>query len=162
MVLFGEFAHTLQSLGELNKHLCCSLGHASLPAAPGRSLPSRELSGNCHRDLPARVLMAPPPCWQERPQEEGEPDGKMKEASIHTVSLNCSISSLLLEQRSNKFSPWTSTLSRAIHSRGFRQHLIPSLGMFICSFSRKRTRYKQGIFLPSPSFPLKAENRLNL
>lgn len=143
-------------------HLCYSLGHASLPAVAVSSFPSPELSGNCHRDLPVRVLVAPPPHWQERPQEEGNPMGRQGEASIHAVSLNCSISSLLLEQRSNKFSPQTSTLSRAIHSRGPRQHLTPSLCMFICSFSRKQTRYKQGIFLPSPSFLLETENKLSL
>lgn len=84
-------------------------------------------------------------------ERRGNLMGRQAKASIHTISLNRSISNLLLKQKGNEFSPQTPSLSRAVHSREFRQHLTPRPATLIPSFSSKQRRPEQGIFLPAPT-----------
>jgi len=143
----------LPSIRELNRNLCGSSGQAA-----AGSLPSRDAGAAATRtSLP---LQMPP--GKQGHKRKGNLMGRQGKASIHPVSLNCGISNLLLEPKNNKVSHQTSSLSRAIHSRGLRQHLTPRPATLISNFSSKQMRYEAGIFLPSPSFHLGRPERPSL
>lgn len=132
--------------------LCHSSGQVAIPWG---QLPQRppHPGSPCHHCRHAA---------REGHERRGNLTGRQGKASIHTVSLSCGISNLLLKKKKKKrqqqFSPQTSSLSRAIHARGFMQHLTPKQATLISNLSSKQTRYQRSIFLPSPSFPLETEN----
>lgn len=76
--------------------------------------------------------------------------GSQGKASIHTISLNWSISNLLLEQKKQQVQSFDLILSRALHYRGFRQYSTPRLGTLISNFSNRQDMNKVFPCLLSP------------